>query len=281
VAPVSGCVPEIIAVNEKTMAFLSGYRTGEKLRGYVRRTLDYERLIEPARQLAQLQVSMEKLDLPLNIERVSRRVLVQAAETALKSSGHDPGRITAIEQAFERLFSVFGVSLEHGDFQDNNVLLPEFDGNYSILDWGDAVVSCPVFSLATYLHAAQLAHEGLRIEVIESIAKVYGKVWGLSISQLEQSLEDCHLVYPLVSLFKTLRLDKLGRRLPAGLAGLLARYSAFQRRIKQSGVDKFVDELLPTFECKLLAASLPRFLQCFRAMFQKRHKGRANWRKSP
>lgn len=47
-------------------------------------------------------------------------------------------------------------TLEHADFQDNNVLIR--DGRFVISDWGDAVISHPFFSLASFLRSAERNH---------------------------------------------------------------------------------------------------------------------------
>lgn len=47
-------------------------------------------------------------------------------------------------------------TLEHADFQDNNVLIR--NDRFVISDWGDAVISHPFFSLASFLRSAERNH---------------------------------------------------------------------------------------------------------------------------
>lgn len=47
-------------------------------------------------------------------------------------------------------------TLEHADFQDNNILVR--DGHFFISDWGDAVISHPFFSLASFIRSAERNH---------------------------------------------------------------------------------------------------------------------------
>lgn len=42
-------------------------------------------------------------------------------------------------------------TINHCDFQDNNILLSEETGELSIIDWGEVVISHPFFSLNTCL----------------------------------------------------------------------------------------------------------------------------------
>ncbi|MBN9288213.1 MAG: hypothetical protein BGO43_09795 [Gammaproteobacteria bacterium 39-13] len=47
-------------------------------------------------------------------------------------------------------------TIEHGDFHDNNILLEDQD--VFINDWGDATISHPFFSLASWLNSAERNH---------------------------------------------------------------------------------------------------------------------------
>lgn len=52
----------------------------------------------------------------------------------------------------------FGIpeTLEHGDFHDNNVLIK--DGKITINDFGDAIISHPFFSVASFLNSGERHH---------------------------------------------------------------------------------------------------------------------------
>lgn len=47
-------------------------------------------------------------------------------------------------------------TIEHGDFQDNNILIQQ--DSIVINDWGDAIISHPFFSLASWLNSAKRNH---------------------------------------------------------------------------------------------------------------------------
>jgi aminoglycoside/choline kinase family phosphotransferase len=67
---------------------------------------------------------------------------------------------TKIEEAAHQLALIpIPQTLEHTDFHDNNVLIQ--DGQLTINDFGDACISHPFFSLASFLSSAE-RHYGLR-----------------------------------------------------------------------------------------------------------------------
>jgi aminoglycoside phosphotransferase (APT) family kinase protein len=67
-------------------------------------------------------------------------------------------------------------TLEHTDFHDSNILIK--DGHLTIGDWGDAVISHPFFSLASYLNSAT-RHHGLKEgdERYVHLQNVYLNTW--------------------------------------------------------------------------------------------------------
>lgn len=70
-------------------------------------------------------------------------------------------RIQKLKPFFESIcdeLSQFNIpqTLEHCDFQDNNVLIK--DQQVIINDWGDSIVSHPFFSLISFLHSAKRNH---------------------------------------------------------------------------------------------------------------------------
>ena len=48
-------------------------------------------------------------------------------------------------------------TIEHGDFQDNNILIDEHN-NLIVSDWGDVVITHPFFSILTFLRSAMQHH---------------------------------------------------------------------------------------------------------------------------
>lgn len=67
-------------------------------------------------------------------------------------------------------------SIEHGDFQDNNILLNH--EHLIIHDWGDAVVTHPFFSLISFLKSAENNHQ-LKKEshIYHTLQNAYLKPW--------------------------------------------------------------------------------------------------------
>ena len=45
-------------------------------------------------------------------------------------------------------------TLDHCDFHDNNVLIENNTNNMTIIDWGETVITCPFFSLISFLNNA-------------------------------------------------------------------------------------------------------------------------------
>lgn len=67
-------------------------------------------------------------------------------------------------------------TLEHGDFQDNNILLHE--GHLTVSDWGDAVIAHPFFSIATFIKSAVRHHEIDKMpQVLTTIEDFYLDHW--------------------------------------------------------------------------------------------------------
>jgi hypothetical protein len=75
-------------------------------------------------------------------------------------------------------------TLEHGDFQDNNILFKE--GNLIVSDWGDAVIAHPFFSLSTFIKSAVRHHKiDETPEVLTTIEDFYLDHWADAASKNE------------------------------------------------------------------------------------------------
>lgn len=86
-------------------------------------------------------------------------------------------------------------TLEHGDFQDNNILIQE--GNLVVSDWGDAVIAHPFFSLSTFIKSAVRHHKIDKTpHILDSIENFYLDHWTdvTSKDELRRAYEDVKIV---------------------------------------------------------------------------------------
>ncbi|WP_337268641.1 aminoglycoside phosphotransferase family protein [Oryzifoliimicrobium ureilyticus] len=120
-----------------------------------------------------------------------------ADEDLLTGEGFTIGEIDALRKRSAdvhrlcRMLEAFGIpeTLEHCDFHDNNVLVRE--GKFVINDWGDAVITHPFFSLASFLDSAT-RHHGFdpASNLAGDLKRAYFEVWLAqeSLDQLERIL---------------------------------------------------------------------------------------------
>jgi hypothetical protein len=67
-------------------------------------------------------------------------------------------------------------TIEHGDFHDGNLFAEA--GRIKLLDWGDATISHPFFSIICFWHAFALAHPGQATKtLLNSLAHAYLEEW--------------------------------------------------------------------------------------------------------
>ena len=86
------------------------------------------------------------------------RALIQETDHLI-ADGLTSEEITALNHAYDfcveqcELLSKYKIpeTINHCDFQDNNMLLSKVSGEISIIDWGETVISHPFFSLNTCL----------------------------------------------------------------------------------------------------------------------------------
>jgi hypothetical protein len=200
-------VAPVIATHESG-AFLMAKCAGESLRVRLRQTLEYTRLVPPAALLSRAQAQMGSGTFPEQAQRISSAELEGVALEAFAGRGGSLAGSERVLRALAYLFDRFGESIEHGDFQDNNILI--VNGEYTFLDWGDASITCPVFSLATYVHASRLAHRGLPESVVSNVVTAYLREWGTDVGDAGAVLEACHVTYPLLGLVHAARMSQCG-----------------------------------------------------------------------
>ena len=134
---------------------------GERLRELVARERSLARFLDVLPLYASVQVDLapraEELvalgvpDLRLAVLPAKYEALLDEQSTRL---GEDEERLRAkvpwVREASEEL-AAFGIpeTIEHDDFHDGQIFVK--DGRYLLLDWGDACVSHPFFTLAVTL----------------------------------------------------------------------------------------------------------------------------------
>ena len=107
-----------------------------------------------------------------------------------------------------------GLSIDHGDFQDNNIFVSEELS--VIMDWADTSITIPSFTIATYCHSTLLAHPNIRnkFDLIEDILKkYYSNLLGSDYDVLhERHMVFVHLLYPIICMLKSGRLFNLNEK---------------------------------------------------------------------
>ncbi len=167
-------VPRIIATNELLHCFLMN-DAGQSLREYLKRDFQPKRLCQAIKQYAGIQRSTEddidaflalgapdwRLDkLPQGYERMISQ------ETLLKDNGltnKDLKMLRDLSLRFSaqcELLSQYQIpeTIAIFDFNTNNVLIDMDSKQMTNIDWGEAVITHPFFSMHTYLHQAVIHH---------------------------------------------------------------------------------------------------------------------------
>lgn len=95
-------------------------------------------------------------------------------------------------------------TLEHGDFQDHNILLK--DDGLTISDWGDASITHPFFSCVLCVDSAVRNHQVTSRDT-ERIVLAYLSRWEafLPLSQLRQAYRIAHQLHPAVMALSYIR----------------------------------------------------------------------------
>jgi hypothetical protein len=111
--------------------------------------------------------------------------LLIVADTLTDDVGHtrdvDPQLVASLVEALPTLrrwaeeLAQGPVSIDHPDVQDTNALVRDGDGSIVLLDWEEAMVGCPFFSLHRLLKDAEAAH------IMHPVLRAYVdsvRVWG-------------------------------------------------------------------------------------------------------
>lgn len=167
-------IPKVVATNNELNCFLM-LDAGEVLRDKLKVDYQMELVIETLRKYSTIQKkSIKNVNYFLNknvqdwrLKKLPDRYLqLINSENILVSDGLKKDEIKLlhnlqdkVEKSYQNL-SKYPIpeTIEHGDFHDNNILI--LGNDITINDWGDATISHPFFSLASWLNSA-FRHHGM------------------------------------------------------------------------------------------------------------------------
>lgn len=184
-----GLVPDVIAIEVAQNWLLMGDIGGEALR----ERPDVRRYDIALRQYAQLQrQDVDQIETYLSLGIPDRRPATLKAEiqTYLPElctglDRHQTEAVLALEDELltmcDELATEIPMSLEHGDLHGGNIFWREQTNDLCILDWGDATVTHPFFSVRVFWNALyDILPEEDEIawyEQIQQMRKVYLEAW--------------------------------------------------------------------------------------------------------
>lgn len=157
------CVPPLLALHRERGWMLMA-DAGERLRGIVERERDLSCWLDILPLYAGLQIDMandaDEL-VALGVPDLRLATLPSSFEHMLDSLVELPafdlrrlqGSVSRVKEMCDEL-AAYGVpeTIQHDDFHDGQVFVR--DGRYLLLDWGDACVSHPFFTLSVTLEGA-------------------------------------------------------------------------------------------------------------------------------
>lgn len=184
-----GLVPDVIAIEVAQNWLLMGDIGGQALRDRP----DVRRYDIALRQYAQLQrQDVDQIETYLSLGIPDRRPATLKAEiqTYLPElctglDRHQTEAVLALEDELltmcDELATGIPMSLEHGDLHGGNIFWREQTNDLCILDWGDATVTHPFFSVRVFWNALyDILPEEDEIawyEQIQQMRKVYLEAW--------------------------------------------------------------------------------------------------------
>ncbi len=219
---------KILARNENNGSFLMAALDGETLRATARKHLDPIMLEDGASIIGKFQKKarefiseFEKLDIP----KWTPKIIIENLE-ALINDSRFLFHSEISNESINELRSLFpfiqekldilidfdhGLSIDHGDFQDNNLFVSE--GRMLLMDWADSTITIPSFTIGTYCHSLLLAHPNIadKYKLIHNVLETYYfELIGLEYHELYQ----CHallvhFLYPVICILKVERILNL------------------------------------------------------------------------
>lgn len=170
------CIPPLLASNAELRCFLMP-DVGTRLREKLKMNYQIEIATKVLTTYADIQLNTMKdiagiLSLGVKDWRLKRLpdiyLQLLAQEELLRTDGLTQDELRTIQHLYSRFvenceqLAQLGIpeTVEHGDFQDNNILIND-KKDIIINDWGDTNITHPFFSLGSWLDSAR-RHHGLQ-----------------------------------------------------------------------------------------------------------------------
>lgn len=218
-------VPSVIAINEDLHCFLMK-DGGQNLRAYLKGNFQPELMCQAIKAYTTIQRSSEKylesfFALGVPDWRLDKLPLLYAdiinQEVLLKGDGVTDAEIQTMHDLTSKfreqceLLSEYPIPETIGisDINTNNVLMDTNTHKMTCIDWGEAVITHPFFSLHNYFYQAILHHP------VKAVDQTYQDIQNASLenwyalatkSQLMDALMLAKKFWPLYSLLSTVRL---------------------------------------------------------------------------
>ncbi|WED44600.1 phosphotransferase [Legionella cardiaca] len=217
-----GCnnIPTLIAENKQLCCFLMRSCGDVTLRHLFKEKVDSVLLNRGVLNYTKIQRTVENkisqligLNLPdwrLGKIPLLYRELIDQKELLI-SDGLSKEEITELENAYE-----FGTTLceslsnyqipetmNHCDFQENNMVLDQETGHISIIDWGETVITHPFLSLSGCLWNMTYFHEIKPDEIYEDFKRQWISSW-LDLHQEQDLLDALNIATRLTGIFAAL-----------------------------------------------------------------------------
>jgi len=200
-------VPRVISINKELRCFLME-DAGIQLSKHLKTNFQMDLLVKAVTMCAKSQYkAVSHVDALLSIgvpdwrlaklPNLYRQLLNQ--EAILQNDGLTAAEIKALHTLHPTVLRLcdrlswykIPETLEHTDFHDSNILLK--DGCLTIGDWGDAVISHPFFSLASYLNKVTRYYDVKETdERYTHLRNAYLNIW-LEFASKDQLIEAFHL----------------------------------------------------------------------------------------
>lgn len=245
-------VPKFVAKNESLNCFLMTSCGDESLRHLFKGKLEISQMKIGINNFTQIQRSLEdKIPEMLSIQIPDWRLkkfpllysqLIQQ-DTLLLSDGMTEQEINQLQDLQDVCSSLcnellnFAIpeTINHNDFQENNMILDKATGNISIIDWGEAVITHPFFSLCgclwniTYFYKMQTddpQYKALQLLCIEPWLEFYSEEQLIKILNLTTKLSGVYAALGYEKMYKATQNqeDTVQREHPGSIAGCLRTF---------------------------------------------------------
>lgn len=224
----SDITTKIIVRNPTNGSFLMEAIEGETLRMKIRREEENSLLVSSAATIGNFQKnSREHLSSfeQLGIPKWTSETMIEDFESLIQSprfleltalSSLDLKKFRSLFPYIQEKLSVLtrldnGLSIDHGDFQDNNIFISKYQNVF--FDWADASITIPSFTIGTYCHSILLAHPSIdnKSKLIQNIlTQYYCNLLGTKNNKFHESHPLLvHYLYPMMCILQVKRLFNL------------------------------------------------------------------------